>query len=59
MNQTYPSSSIDYDFSFLSPLLRGVFRKSELQNCGKTGYIKYLNKPKLKFVKGEFLLGSL
>lgn len=55
MNQTYPTTSTDYDFAFLSPLLRGVFRKAELKDCSKTGYIKHLNRPKLKFVKGAFL----
>lgn len=53
MNEGYPSSTGDYDMTFLSPLVRSVFKKDELKECGKTGYIKHLNREKLRFVKGK------
>lgn len=52
MNQSYPTSTADYDFAFLDPFLRGVFETDELRECGETGYIKNLGRDKLKFAKG-------
>lgn len=52
MNESYPTSTADYDFAFLQPLLRGVFDRKDLEQCGETGYINKLSIPKLKFAKG-------
>lgn len=53
MNDSYPSSTADYDFAFLCPFLRSIFKTDELKQCGKTGLIKHLNREKLKFAKGK------
>lgn len=53
MNETYPTSTVDYDFVFLFPLLRSIFKTGELKQCAKSGQIKHLNREKLKFAKGK------
>lgn len=53
MNESYPTSTVDYDCAFLSPVLRSIFKRNELKQCGETGLIKHLNREKLKFAKGK------
>lgn len=52
MNNTYPTSTADYDFVFLKILLKNVFEKLELIECAKTGLINKLKRDKLQFVRG-------
>lgn len=55
MNNTYPSTTVDYDKLFLFDLLRAVFTKSDLFKCGTQCSLQHLNRPKLKFAKGFFV----
>lgn len=56
MNDSYPSSTDQYDFAFLNPLIKSAFERDELIECGKTKYIINLNRSKLKFAKAKFLV---
>lgn len=56
MNNTYPSTTVDYDKLFLFDLLRAVFTENDLLECGTKHTIQHLNRPKLKFVKGVLSL---
>lgn len=51
-NSNYPSCTEDYDIRFLFHLLKAVFTKEELANCYQASSIQYLDRVKLKFVKG-------
>lgn len=52
LNDTYPSCTDDYDIRFLFHLLKAVFTNDEIIQCSQTSSIQYLDRAKLKFVKG-------
>lgn len=51
MNDIFPTLTADYDTIFLNLLLKDVFSKKELIQCGRTKLIKGLGVRKLKFAK--------
>lgn len=55
MNDSYPSSTEDYDKVFLLDLLKAVFPKKELVSCGKKRSLMELNRSKRQFAKDIFL----
>lgn len=51
MNDIFPASTADYDSIFLRLLLKDVFSRKELIQCGRTMLINGLGVRKLKFAK--------
>lgn len=54
MNDSYPTSTSDYDKLFLFDLSKEIFTKKELRACGKCRSLMKLNRVKLKFIKEIF-----
>lgn len=53
MNTSYPKISSDFDGEFIRHLLKSIFSEEELNDCSKSSSLRDLNRPKLKFAKGE------
>lgn len=53
MNSTYPTTSSDSDYYFLSRLLKQVFKTNELKESGQLSMIRNLKRNKLGLVKGD------
>lgn len=56
MNDSYPTSTADYDHTFLKLFLRNVFERSDLKECARTGNVRGLNSEKYQFVKCKFMI---
>lgn len=52
LNSTYPNTTTDFDRAFIAHLLKAVFTKYELKECGRSTSLRSLKRDKLQLAKG-------